>query len=328
MRLTRSMFFQSRRHVSLFLATALLGLCPFVSAVGQDRSVIVPEGANLPAEKIGPNDLLIVRVYDSPDLTRSVRVGEDGTIRLPMMKTAIPVAGLLPVEVEKVVAEALKREQLLVDPFVSVTISEYHSNPISVNGAVKNPVIFQAIGKVKLLDALARCGGLAPDAGGEIIVTRPNGAAGVQSVTRVPVKALYDGSDPQLNLTLSGGEEIRVPVIGSVVVSGNVRDPGVYPVQESGTTTVMTAIAQAKGLADFQPKVIYILRPDEQGTRHEIPVDLKSILKRKKGDVVLQAKDLLYIPMNSRAKATQQAIQVLTGAGAQASTALIYTRTR
>ena len=138
-------------------------------------------------------------------------------------------------------------------------------------------------------------------------------------MTRVPVKALYDGSDPQLNLTLLGGEEIRVPTIGSVVVSGNVRDPGVYPVQESGTTTVMTAIAQAKGLADYQPKIIYILRPDDQGTRHEIPVDLDSILKRKKQDVVLQAKDLLFIPMNNRAKATQQAIQVLTGVGAQAS---------
>lgn len=322
------MFLQSRRSLSLTLAVALLGLCPFVSAVGQERGVAVPEGNNLPAQKIGENDLLMIRVYDSPDLTRSVRVSADGTIRLPMLKSTLPVVGLLPVEVEKVVADALKREQLLVDPFVTVSITEYHSRPISVNGAVKNPVIFQAIGKVKLLDALARCGGLASDAGGEIIITRPNGDSDVQSVTRVPVKALYDGTDPQLNLTLIGGEEIRVPTIGSVVVSGNVRDPGVYPVQESGTTTVMTAIAQAKGLADYQPKIIYILRPDEQGTRHEIPVDLESILKRKKGDVVLQAKDVLFIPTNSSAKARQQAIQVLTGVGTQASTALVLTRGR
>lgn len=321
------MFLQSRRPLSLILATALLGLCPLVSALGQSGAA-VPDGTNLPAQKIGENDLLMVRVYDSPDLTRSVRVSTDGTIRLPMLKTTLPVVGLLPIEVEKVVADALKREQLLVDPFVTVSITEYHSRPISVNGSVKSPVIFQAIGKVNLLDALAKCGGLAADAGGEIIITRPNGDAGAQSVTRVPVKALYDGSDPQLNLTLLGGEEIRVPTIGSVVVSGNVRDPGVYPVQESGTTTVMTAIAQAKGLADYQPKIIYILRPDDQGTRHEIPVDLESILKRKKQDVVLQAKDLLFIPMNNRAKATQQAIQLLTGTGQAASTALIYTRSR
>lgn len=171
------MFLHSRQPLSLILATALLGLCPLVSALGQG-GVAVPDGTNLPAQKIGENDLLMVRVYDSPDLTRSVRVSADGTIRLPMLKTTLPVVGLLPIEVEKVVADALKREQLLVDPFVTVSITEYHSRPISVNGAVKIPVIFQAIGKVKLLDALARCGGLAPDAGGRLLSPAP-------TVTRV-----------------------------------------------------------------------------------------------------------------------------------------------
>jgi len=283
---------------------------------------------NLPAQKIGVDDLLLIRVYDSPDLTRTVRVSQDGTIRLPMLKATIPVIGLLPVEIEKAVADSLKRDGLLVDPFVTVSVSEYHSRPISVNGAVKTPVIFQAVGKVRLLDALARANGLAPEAGGEIIVTRPNGDTGVQSVTRVPVKALYEGSDPQLNLTLLGDEEIRVPSVGSVVVTGNVREPGVYPVQDAGTTTVLTAIAQAKGLGDFQPKLVYILRPDDQGTRHEIEVDLQSILKRKKEDVVLQAKDMLYIPTNNRAKVTQQVITALTGSAQSAGTALVYTRGR
>ncbi len=324
------MLIHLKRPVLLACNAALLGLCMLVPAVAQNGGIAVVDTntTNLPAQKIGENDLLMVRVYDSPDLTRTVRVSADGTIRLPMLKATLPVVGLMPVDVEKVVADALKREQLLVDPFVSVSIMEYNSRPISVNGAVKNPVIFQAVGKVRLLDAMARCNGLAADAGGEIIVTRPNGDAGVQSVTRVPVKALFDGSDPQLNLVLTGGEEVRVPTIGSVVVTGNVREPGVYPVQDTGVTTVMTAIAQAKGLNDFMPKVIYILRPDEQGTRHEIQVDLQSILKRKKEDVVLQAKDVLYIPLNNRAKQTATAITVLTGTAAAATSSLIYTMTR
>ena len=54
---------------------------------------------------------------------------------------------------------------------------EYHSRPISVGGAVRNPVIFQAVGKVTLLDALARAGGVLPDISGitsnEVVVTRP-----------------------------------------------------------------------------------------------------------------------------------------------------------
>lgn len=307
----------------LFMMATLLA----ATAVAQDK---VPglDSANLPAQKIGVDDLLLVRVYDSPDMTRTVRVSADGTIRLPMMKQNVQVLGLLPVEIEKVLADALKTEQLLVDPFVTVSVSEYHSRPISISGAVRAPVVFQAIGQVRLLDALARAGGMAPEAGGEIIVTKPNGNTGAQSVTRIPTKALIDGSDPALNLALAGGEEIRVPTVGTVVVTGNVRDPGVFPVQETGTTTVLTAIAQAKGLGDFQPKLVYILRPDDQGTRHEIEVDLNSILKRKKPDVVLQAKDMLYIPLNNRAKQTDRAINVLTGTSSSVASALVFVKTR
>jgi polysaccharide export outer membrane protein len=309
----------------LVLLSSLLLLA--TSAFGQ-KTPIGLDLTNLPAQKIGANDMLIVRVYDSPDLTGTVRVSEDGTIRLPMLKSPIQVNGMLPVEIEKMVADAFKREQLLVDPFITVSVAEYHSRPISVNGEVKSPVVFQAVGKVRLLDALARAGGLGPDAGGDIVVTRPNGDTGVQSITRIPVKALIDGSDPQLNLTLIGDEEIRVPTAGKVVVSGNVRDPGVFPVQETGTTTVLTALAQAKGLADFQPATIYIYRPDEQGVTHEIPVDLKSIMQRKKPDVVLQAKDVLHVPLNSGAKARDKAVGILTGTGSSAATALIYVKGR
>ena len=63
-----------------------------------------------------------------------------------------------------------------MDPYVTVNIVEYHSRPISVTGAVRTPTIFQAVGNVTLLDALARAGGLIPDvSGNEIVVTRGDG---------------------------------------------------------------------------------------------------------------------------------------------------------
>ena len=112
-----------------------------------------------------------------------------------------------------------------------VSIVEYHSRPISVSGAVKTPTIFQAIGSVSLLDALARAGGVAPDqAGAEIIVTRPNGDTNTQSIQRIPVKALISGADPELNIKLTGGEQIRVPDVGKIIVAGSVNKPGPYPI--------------------------------------------------------------------------------------------------
>src|SRR5262245_17983556 len=161
---------------------------------------------NLPAQKIGPNDLIAVSVYDAPELTRTIRVDDDGGIRLPLLKGSIPAGGLFPRELEASIAEALKSAELMVDPVVKVTIVEYYSRPISVAGAVRKPVTFQATGNITLLEAIARAEGLTAEAGTEILVSRPQ-----ELVRRVPVKALIDAADPEMNLRLTGGEELRVP---------------------------------------------------------------------------------------------------------------------
>src|SRR5471032_1310485 len=170
--------------------------------------------ANLPAQKVGPNDMIAISVYDSPEFTRTVRVGADGVIRLPMLKQRIQAEGLMPSDLEDKIAAALTDEGILVDPFVIVTIAEYHSRPISVMGAVKMPITFQADSPVTLLDALSRAGGLSPEAGPEILISRAQtgpDTAQTTLVQRIPVKALMNAADPEVNVMLAGGEEIRIP---------------------------------------------------------------------------------------------------------------------
>src|SRR5882724_10997342 len=192
-----------------------------VTAQTQRPIATDPGGANLPAQKIGPNDLLAISVYDAPELTRTVRVGADGLIRLPMFKRQIKADGLMPAQLEAAIAEAVIAEQLIVDPFVTVTVAEYSSYPISVAGAVKQPLTFQANGPVTLLEAITRAGGLSQEAGPEILVSRPKTAsdsAGSSLVQRIPVRGLIDAADPALNIRLTGGEEVRVPDVGRIYV--------------------------------------------------------------------------------------------------------------
>lgn len=315
-------------RVTRFFCFALL-LSSF-AAFGQEgatKALGTPADlGNLPVQKIGPQDLINITVYDAPEFSRPVRVLDSGEIRLPMMKDRIKVEGLFPAEIETLIADAIKREHLLIDPYVTVTVADYHSRPISVTGAVKMPTIFQAIGTVSLLEAIAKAGGPADNAGGEVIVTRANGEAG-QSVQRIPIKSLNDGSDPSLNVKLQGGDQVRVPIVGTVVVAGNVHQSGIFPVQESGTTTVITAIAQAQGLGDYHPPKVYIYRADELGVKHEIEVNLTEILKRKKPDVTLQAKDILYVPDNNGKKNLNLWLDRAAGVGTGAATAgLAYRR--
>ena len=286
-----------------------------------------PGGPNLPAQKIGANDLIAISVYDAPEFTRTLRVGADGDIRLPMLKQLVRAEGLLPAQLETAVAAALQAEQILVDPYVTVSVVEYDSRPISVAGAVKSPITFQAMGNVTLLEAITRAGGLAPDAGGEILVTHtqpgPDGAP-LSLTRRIPVKALIDAADPEVNLALQGGEQIRVPEVGKVFVVGNVHKPGAFPLQDNDETTVLKALALSEGLTPYAQKTAYIVRRDDRtGHKNEIPIELAKIMKRESPDVTLLANDILYIPDNSSRRATMNVLEKVASFGAATASGVL-----
>jgi polysaccharide export outer membrane protein len=312
------------------LKTALLLAVLAGSAAAQNSLAVAASqlpSTNLPAQKIGPNDLIAISIYDAPELTRTVRVSADGRIRLPMVKQTVKVEGLLPSQVESAVANVLKAEQILTDPIVTITIVEYHSRPISVAGAVKNPVTFQAIGPVTLLEAVTRAGGLNPDAGSEILVTRSQPREGdtpISLTQRIAVKSLIDGADPEANVKLTGGEEIRIPEVGKVFVVGNVKRPGAFAVQDGSETTVLKMLAMAEGLQPYAAKQAYIIRSDDQtSVKNEIAIELKKIMERKAPDVQLLANDILYIPDNSGRRATMRALERITGFGAATASGVI-----
>src|SRR5258707_13938144 len=105
-------------------------LLPFFVSVSilaaQSRPMDDAGKANLPQQSIGANDLIAVSVYDAPELTRSIRVDSEGAIHLPLLKNEIQADGLLPRQLEAAIAAALKDEEILIDPIVSVTIVEYY----------------------------------------------------------------------------------------------------------------------------------------------------------------------------------------------------------
>jgi len=307
---------------------SLLSAC--ICVYSSSLVMVVGAQPNLPAHAIGGNDLIAVSVYDAPEFTRTVRTGADGYISLPMLKQRISAQGRLPSELESAIADALRAEQLIVDPVVTVTVAEYQSRPIIVAGAVKQPVTFQAEGAVTLLEALARAGGLTPEAGPEIIVSRAQpGTGGLPVVRRVPVKGLIGAAEPLLNLGLQGGEEIRVPEAGKVYVVGNVKRPGAYAIQDANETTMLQLLAQAEGLLPFAAKDAYIYRREAPGgAKREILVPLRRIMERKAADAELRVDDILYIPDNKGSRMTLAAIEKILLFGTGATTAAIYAGVR
>jgi len=317
-----------------FLALALVAtasaqlqreISPYHAGIG---SVQLSDVANLPVQMIGRDDLVGITVYDSPELTRTVRVGSEGYIRLPMVSRHIKASGLYPAELEKAITTALTDENVLVDPIVSVSVVEYRSRPISVVGAVKNPLTFQATGNVTLLDAISQAQGLTENAGSEILITHPNpDATGATNnlIQRVQVRELLNASDPSLNLQLQGGEEIRVPEAGRIFVLGNVKKPGAFLITNGSEGSVMKAIALSEGLDTFSSPKAYIYRTEGgKSAKTEIPIELKKIMNRTTPDVPLISNDILYIPNAVGLRASMKVLEASVGVGTALSSALIY----
>jgi len=297
----------------------ILCLAGVLSAMAQTRPSVMEEDgkANLPAQKLGIDDLVAVSVYDAPELTRTIRVEPDGTVHLPFLTKGIAAAGLLPRELEAELGEALKAGEILVNPVVKVTVVEYHSRPIAVMGAVRKPLTFQAEGSVTLLEALARAEGLSSDAGSEVLLTR--GAA----VEHISVKRLLNDADPLANVSLTGGEEVRVPEAGKIFVMGNVKRPGAFPIRDAGDNTVLKLVALSEGLLPYAEKIAYVVRRQQNGPAKEIPVELDKIMHRLSPDLPLEIGDILYVPDNKTRRTAMSIIDRVSSFGASTASGVL-----
>ena len=122
---------------------------------------------------IGDGDLLDIEVFDVKELSREVRVSQTGTIGIPLVPVRLRLSGLTEIQAAQKIAEVLEADGLVSHPDVTVTVKERKNKPITVVGAVLRPLVYEADRQVTLLEVLAQAGGLANDAGDEVIVTRP-----------------------------------------------------------------------------------------------------------------------------------------------------------
>src|SRR5574337_565745 len=121
---------------------------------------------------IGSGDLLHVEVFDVAELTRDVRVGDSGFISMPLLPVRVRAAGLTPFQLEEKLAELLQVNGLVSHPQVTVFVKDPRSQPITVIGAVKKPMVYQVLHQPTLLEVISEAGGISEDAGSTVIITR------------------------------------------------------------------------------------------------------------------------------------------------------------
>lgn len=323
-----------KRHIWTVVGLLMVLRAPYSQAQSQSSSSVLSSQTESPypsdlwsvslgEEPLGPGDMVYITVTGAPEFTRSYRVTQSGSIVLPLSNTQVHVAGLTPFETAGVVARSLMEAKLFVTPIVSVVALDYRSRRVSVVGAVRNPTVFEVLGPTRLLDAIAKAQGISPEAGPMLVISR-NIDGGADQLQSIPIVDLLSGKDPDLNVVLRGREEIRIPEAPKLFVVGNVKSPGVFPLNEVGGTTVLKALALSQGVLPFTTKDAYIYRKTPgQVERQEILVPLRQILHRSSPDIDLIANDILYIPENAKLHMSASVLDKIANFGTSTVSGLI-----
>jgi len=283
---------------------------------------------------IGSGDLLGIDVFDVPELSRDVRVNETGYISLPLMPSKVRATGLTPFQLQDKLAELLQTNGLVSTPEVTVSVKEQHSQPITVVGAVKTPMVIQALRRTTLLQAMSQAGGIAEDAGSTIIVTRnaadasdpagpgdPSAPSAPQSFT-INLSDLLESGDARFNIPLVGGDVVSVPRAGIIYVVGAVNRPGGFLLQNDlDRMTMLKMLSLAGGTTNTakMKKAVILRKNPDTGQRDQVPVDLSKVMNLKTQDVQMQANDILFVPDSAGLRALHRAgdvgIALTTGVG-------------
>lgn len=245
--------------------------------------------------RLGPEDVIEVRVFELDQLNRKVRVSGDGAIELPLVGS-FRAAGLTAEQVSAQVADRL-RDRYVQNPQVSIFIVEFNSQKVSLLGAVQNPSTYPLVGQRRLLQVLAEAGSLTQEAGKTLYVFRqtPDGRS---ARLTVPLNDLLLHGDPRWNIALVPGDVVSVPPEEAFAVSvlGAINAPGVHKLPVGDEATLLKAIALAGGLNErASKKGVQIKRRDSDGHEAVIKVNLGDILSGKKPDVILVEGDVVVV---------------------------------
>jgi polysaccharide export outer membrane protein len=258
--------------------------------------------------RLGPDDLVQITIYNIPEQEARItprmvtlRVSQDGLIVLPLLGQ-IEVRGKTTGEVERELN--VRYAKFIRNPQVGVLVMEFRQR-VSVMGAVRKPGVFELTGPRTVVDALALAGGVTEVAGNQVHIYRQEPSGAWQNIA-IDLMMLANtggqftnaaGSAP-INMPLQAGDVINVPQTGMFFVDGAVGKRGSYPLGRSYTLTQAIAIAGGMDPELSSYSGITINRRVNPEKIDIIPVDWDAITSGRAADPLIQADDLILVPMS------------------------------
>jgi polysaccharide export outer membrane protein len=276
---------------------------PAIAQTASSPELRTPENQRY---RIGPGDLLEIRIFNRPQLSRdAVRVEGNGMIRMPLVEDEIQAACKSEGELAKEIATRYLRyyRNLQVDVF----IKEYHAREVALIGAVNEQGRYQMQRRLRLLELLTFAKGPSDKAGETINIVRgprtdlcanSSDSADEGGFISLRLNDTLRGEE-KANPFIQAGDIVTIPEAAQVYVVGNVYSPRTLPLKEP--ITVSHAIAMAGGvLRDSKTDRIHIIRQvPGSGGQSELYVSLKDIASKKAEDVLLRPNDIVEVSVST-----------------------------
>ena len=269
--------------------------------------------------RVGPGDLLDVRVFGQQDLNSTVEIDADGNISsLPFIEEPIPAKCRDERDIQKSITEAYAK--YIVKPRVSVRVLERRSRaPAVVYGAVRSAARFQMMRRVKLHELLASAGGITLNAAGtiQLVHTEPELCPREEGVMQTVAASLSDKQPATLGADLGQIETYQI----NAVKSGLAKDdpyirPGDIIIVAEGSPVYLTgavyaprelvrkdgmtlgrAIAMVGGVTrQAKSSEVHIYRQkDGKIGSEDLKVNYDAIRKGQQPDVLLEPYDIVEV---------------------------------
>ncbi|MBI3684748.1 MAG: polysaccharide biosynthesis/export family protein [Acidobacteria bacterium] len=153
--------------------------------------------------KIGPEDIISIRVWREPELSGPVMVRPDGKITMPLVGE-IQAAGETPEGLSRGVTEALSK--IMNRPDVFIQVQQVNSRKYYISGEVGRVGAFPLVTPVTVLEAISSAGGLREFANGsKIVIVRGD------KRLKFNYKEVIKGKNLQQNILIESGDHIIVP---------------------------------------------------------------------------------------------------------------------
>jgi len=233
---------------------------------------------------IGEGDVLSIYVYENEDLSQTVRVNADDSIRVPLLGE-VNIKGLTAPQIASKL-ESLFVNGYIVNPQVDVFIKEFKSKTAVILGQIKSPGQYELRGEISFLEFVSKAGGLSADAGNTATIKRADSGTNKTSNIVIDLDKLIREGDASVNLPIQNGDTIYISKTDVYYVSGEIEHPNSYKFESN--LTVIMAITKAGGFTGIASKrSVRIIR--------EIDGE-KKIFKNVNMDDPVLANDVIVVP--------------------------------